>query len=496
MTQQPDLSTLDGARYRRAVSKYRTATANKTRMKAKVKQWPERHLIGLDGDPVPFHLAQNIGYDSTSRIIALIAGTQSGKTSWGPWWLNSEIDRTASPDGGNDYIAVTSSYDLFKLKMLPEMLRVFENILGRGRYWLGDKIIELCDPETGEFWASKSTDKMWGRIILRSASAMGGLESATARAAWLDEAGQDEFTLKAYQAIIRRLSLFRGRQLLTTTLYNLGWVKSQIIDPARKGGKVHKHTVGHAELTHTENEDQSVTLVQYDSVLNPMFSIEEFEDARSKLAADEFDMFYRGITAKLRSLIYDVFDSTTHVIPSHPIPKEWPKGLIGVDPIGQMTAAIWVAFDPDTERLHVYREYEQPFGRTTRGHVVEILRACAEDGEILRVIGGGPSERQARVDWTGAGLPMGACPVSDVWSQIRKVYALFKEESMVIHDSCPRLIADLGVMKRLEDRHGNLTDKIEDKDIWHLPDALRYLIGWLTTGDDVQEVVYNRISIH
>lgn len=451
--------------------------------------------MGLFGVPVPFHKAQEIGTDSKARIVALIAGTQSGKTSWGPWWLADEIERTASPKGNNDYIVVTSSYGLFSLKLLPVMREVFEDILGIGRYWAVSKVIELKNPLTGRFEAKKADDKMWGRIILRSASSLGGLESATARAAWLDEAGQDEFTLKAYQAIVRRLSLFRGRQLFTTTLYNLGWVKSQIIDIAKKGGKEYLHKIGSADLIHTENEKAGITLVQYDSILNPEFSIEEFQDAQSKMADDEFKMFYKGIAAKLRSLIYDCFDTELHVVPAFKIPKEWPKGLIGIDPIGVKNAAVWLAFDPDNNQLHLYREYEDDFGKTTRGHVVEILNASAEDGEILQVVGGGPSERQSRTDWGGAGIPMTQPTITSVWVQIGKVYALFKEGGLVVHNSCPRIISDLGMMKRAEDRHGNLTDTIEDKDTWHLLDALRYIVAWLVSGDDVQEIVYNRINI-
>lgn len=462
---------------------------------ASIIEWPDRHLMGLYGDPVPFHQAQNIAYDSKNRIVAMIAGTQSGKTTFGPWWLHDEIKRTSSPSGNNDYIVVTSSYDLFKLKLLPAMLEVFEQILGIGRLWAGLSTIELKNPDTGLFEAKKGSDKMWGRIILRSASAMGGLESATARAAWLDEAGQDQFTLKAYQAIVRRLSLFRGRQLFTTTLYNLGWVKSQVIDRAKKGGKEYYFKIGEAELRHTDNKKAGITLVQYDSILNPEFSIEEFRDAESTMAEDEFKMFYKGIVAKLRSIIYDCFDTETHVIPAFPIPASWPKGLIGIDPIGQITATLWLAFDPENNQLHLYREYEEPFGKTTRGHVVEILKFCAQDGEVLKVVGGGPAENQARLDWTVAGLPMAPCPITDVWIQIRKVYSLFKENALLIHDSCPRIISDLGLMKRKEDRHGNLTDTIEDKDTWHLLDALRYIVGWLSVGDDREEIVYNRISI-
>ena len=80
-----------------------------------------------------FHVAQAKVWRSDRRFTWFIAGTQSGKTSFGPWWLEREIRRR----GQGDYIAATASYDLFKLKMLPEMRAVFERLLGIGRYWSG-----------------------------------------------------------------------------------------------------------------------------------------------------------------------------------------------------------------------------------------------------------------------------------------------------------------------------------------------------------------------
>ena len=126
------------------------------------------------------HPGQLRAWDAPERIVAVLAGSQSGKTSFGPAWLWHEIENTARPEGGNDYIAATSTYDLFKLKMLPALRDWFEHKLGTGRYWSGDRIIELADP-TGRFWARRADDRMWGRIILRSAESGGGLESATAR---------------------------------------------------------------------------------------------------------------------------------------------------------------------------------------------------------------------------------------------------------------------------------------------------------------------------
>ena len=148
-----------------------------------------------------FHPGQVRAWKSRKRFVFVLSGTQSGKTSFGPWWLWREINE----HGSGDYLAVSPTYDLFKLKLLPEMLEVFVNTLHIGKYYPSERIIEIADPSTGKFSAKLASDKMYSRIILRSAEAgskhggagVGGLESATAKAAWLDECGMDTFSLQA-----------------------------------------------------------------------------------------------------------------------------------------------------------------------------------------------------------------------------------------------------------------------------------------------------------
>ena len=232
------------------------------------------------------------------------------------------------------------------------MLLVFEDILGWGRFWAGDKILELKDPKTGEFWAEKSTDPMWGRIILRSAQSLGGLESATAKAASLDEAGQDEFPIEAYRAINRRLSLSRGRKFISTTLYNLGWLKTELIDPVIKTGITRTESMpSGAEVDITESEKEDCTLVQYDSIVNPEFSIEEWNEAKEKLPDDLFNMFYRGRISRPRHMIYDCLNEDLHFIPRFAIPSDWQR-YVGLDFGAVNTVATFWAEHPESRKLY------------------------------------------------------------------------------------------------------------------------------------------------
>ena len=161
------------------------------------------------------HAGQERMWDSNKRFVIVLAGAQSGKTSSGPWWLWREIQRTANPNGNNDYLAVTATFPLLRLKMLPEFIRVFQTTLKLGHWYAADRIFELANPKTGEL-AKRATEPMWGRVIFGSAKNADSLESATAKAAWCDEAGQSNFHIDAQEAVLRRLSLHRGRELITT----------------------------------------------------------------------------------------------------------------------------------------------------------------------------------------------------------------------------------------------------------------------------------------
>jgi len=467
------------------------------------EEWPEQHVVGLDGKtPKPFHMGQKWAWESQRRIIAMFAGRQSGKTSWGPHWLQREIygstdeqgNATWEGRGGGDYLAVTANYDLFKLNMHPSLIRVFCSLYESGQYRGGDRLIELREDWLDTF-TKKPIDPMWGRIILRSAEAEGGLESSTAKAAWLDEAGQDNFGIQAFQAIKGRLSIYEGRILITTTLYNLGWVKSEIIDKAEDGGVITEYIAPNgAVCTMIDNEKEDICVIQFDSFLNPSFSKREYLSHQQELPADEFAMKYRGRVAKLRALIYDVFDSKVHKVPGRMVPSTWPV-FVGVDPLGEYVAAVFVAWEPETNKLHVFQEYKEPFGKTTAGHAADLLE-LARGYKIAAWIGGGPTERQSRADWAGAGVPLQEPPVSDVWVGIQRVYSLLKTNHMVIHDDCPQLLDELGKYQRVRDRStGEIENKIKDKDKFHLGDSLRYACAWVTEPGEQRQFMYMPVEI-
>lgn len=196
----------------------------------------------------------------------------------------------------------------------------------------------------------------------------------------------------------------------------------------------------------------------------------------------------KGLWAAPEGAIYDVFDEEQHKVKSFPIPPLWPR-MVGIDPFGAYIGALWLAFDPQNNVLNVYREYCEPFGVTTPDHVANILR-LSQGETIFAWVGGGPSERQARSDWTGAGISLMEPPISDVWGGIDRVYNLLKDHALVIHDCCVNLLSEIGSYRRKMDRDGVVTEKIEDKEKFHMLDALRYIVAWLTEPRETTSVIY------
>lgn len=214
--------------------------------------------------------------------------------------------------------------------------------------------------------------------------------------------------------------------------------------------------------------------------------------ALQRMTGSRLMRLYHGLWAAPEGAIYDILDEEKHKVAAFFPPLTWPR-IVGIDPVGAYIAAVWAAWDAEGRVLNVYREYMEPFGETTAGHVKNILDLSQRE-TIFAWVGGGPSERQARTDWNGAGIPLLMPPIADVWAGIDRVYALLKDFNLVIHDNCPILLSQAGDYRRkLKD--GEPTDKIEDKETYHLLDALRYLVAWCAAPLEGERVVYDPVRI-
>ena len=414
------------------------------------------------------HPGQRRAWDSQARVVAVLAGHQSGKTEFGPHWLAREI----LTRGPGDYYAVTATYDLFKLKMLPALTRLFSPKIG-WQFLAGDQILEHAASRT--------------RIILRSAMSTGGLEAGTGRAAWLDEAGQDAFVREAWDAIQRRLSIHRGRILITTTLYNFGWLKTEVYDRAEAG-------------------DPMYDVIQFKSTENPAYPPEEYARQKASLPAWKFEMTCNGSFSRPAGLIFsDYIDSYTPQLPNglvdpHPDPAPDPAPalaplghlvhaftpphtfprIVGIDFGGtEHTALIWLAEDTQNSIYYVYREAIGG-GMSGLEHAKAALAYTRPNPitgtpqESVRLwTGGSRGENDARLEWNLSGIPVVIPFITDVEAGIDQIISLFKQRRLFVMDNLGRLRAELRSYSRELDEAGSPTTKIDSKSKFHALDGLR-----------------------
>lgn len=165
---------------------------------------------------VDLHAGQWRALNSPARRVVVLAGTQSGKTSFGPLWLLLEIQRR----GPGDYMIVTPSFVLLELKLRPEFMKLFDKQMRLGTY-TGSPIRKFVFSEEGskKLFGERHDPDVQTAIYFAHAQDPESVESATVKAAWLDEAGQKKFKQQTHEAIERRVALHQGRILYTTTPY-------------------------------------------------------------------------------------------------------------------------------------------------------------------------------------------------------------------------------------------------------------------------------------
>lgn len=429
------------------------------------------------------HPGQADVWNAEERIIAAISGTRGGKTEMGPPWLHREMTNVRDIVGPGkpigDFFAVTSTFELFDAAVRPACQSYFETPpqlvaaedgpesvtggLGIAKYHPGRKIFQLrenLEPD-GALWADNVDEPMYGRLVLRSADALTGLDAWDVKAAWLDEAGQPKFTREAYEAVMRRLGIWMGRALITTTPYNMDWLLEDVYVPWQKG-----------------NPDYRVA--QWDSTANPAFPKEEYEAARKRLPGWKFAMFYQGLFARPAGLIYDVFRQAQCIInPLARIPSDW-LWWVGHDFGQNNPAAVILVQDPGTGIFYLVHEYLP--GSKPVADQVRDLKALTEGRNVIYRAGGAHHEDGWRQLYAEHGWPIDEPAITDVELGIDNCYALMARNALFVFNENDRTIGEITTYSRKVDpRDGQTVLKdIENKSRFHLMDALRGILSFVS----------------
>ena len=250
-----------------------------------------------------FHKGQARAWASKARIVAIVAGSQSGKTTFGPLWLQREIQER----GAGSYLVAAPTDPLLQVKLIPAFKELFVDQASLGVF--------LGSPRPHFIFTPDGERRLWGKeqaertiVYFGYAAKPDSLESMTAKAAWLDEAGQPDFKVGSWEAIQRRVAIHQGRILITTTPYVVGhWLKRRVFD-------------------RRFDPEESIDVVQFKSLWNPAFPRESWESAKRDMPRWKFRMMYAGEFARPAGQIYDVFDEV-HEVPRFALPERWPRYL-------------------------------------------------------------------------------------------------------------------------------------------------------------------------
>lgn len=402
------------------------------------------------------HEGQRRAWESHKRFVFMLAGKQSGKTIYGPLHLHEWINQF----GAGDYLAISATNDLFIAKMLPALKQYFVNDLGIAKYWPGDRIFELCDPLTGKFGAEHGYEyeKMWGRIILRTAESEAGMQSFSAKAAWMDEPGL--YDARVWKDVRGRLSLAAGPALGTTTPYDMGWLKQQIYDAWIKG-------------------DDEIDVINFVSTVNPFFSQAEYDSLQRSMQPYQFAMDYKAEFGRPPASIYEDFvdalrEDGGHKVKRFVIPSEWPR-MVAVDPGVVNPGKVWVAHDPREDVFYLYRAAKGGKRREARQHAKDDVALAKEHGErVIWWAVGAKSEKYWRQDYEAEGAKPAREPDSmEVEERIDRFTQLIRQHRFYVFDDLRDWIDEVMSYSRVI-KNGEATKEIKDKATFHLMDATGY----------------------
>lgn len=294
--------------------------------------------------------------------------------------------------------------------------------------------------------------------------------------AWYDIVWMDEECLDPmiYSELCIRLMTRKGMMVNTfTPLYGL----SQIVLKYMPNGKMPKNGV-------VCDEDDNPTnryIVNCDWNDAPHLTEDMKEQQLAECSPHEREARSRGLPALGAGAVYPFFQED-YVVEPFQIPI-WYEKAYGLDVGHNVTAAVFIARDPDTGIYYVYSEHYLK-RETPRTHADAIqqrgtwLRGAADPAAGgMRDFEGLTLLQQYKIFGLDLFVGNKLFKLNAVEPGIAKVYNLFESGQLKIFKSCPNLIEELNLYRRVENKRTGELEIHKQND--HAADALRYgLFGW------------------
>jgi phage terminase large subunit len=394
-----------------------------------------------------FHDYQWQVLKSEAPFTAAIAGVQSGKTIVGAAWLAKQI----SDYPQDDHLIAAPTYKILEQSTLTKFFSEFPQY--RQFYRVQGSVIDL--PEGGH-------------VFIRSTEDPYKLEGMTLRSAWLDEGGQMKPAV--WIVIQARLSIKRGKLLITTTPYNMGWLYTDFYKISQSG-------------------DPSFNVISWSSELNPFFPKEEFERVKKTMDATDFEMRYMGQFRKRHGLVYPDFGD--HLLFTDKPTRPLSKVIGGVDwGFTNPSCILVVAIDYD-RHYWVLDEYYAK-GKTT-GELIAQAKLFQTKHKVNTFYA--DSAEPDRIEEARRQNLYVQEANKDIKLGVDVVRQLTRERRLHVHKSCINLVDEFENYHYPEEGEAGFVKDLPKKEYDHALDALRYAVFTEDPSVDlrgIRQVIDNR----
>jgi PBSX family phage terminase large subunit len=207
--------------------------------------------------------------DPEIREIAMCAGIQSGKTTFGSLALMRKVSELRKIHGPCNFLVTADNYKTLQQATIPTALKIFRKL---GKYNITKAEISL---------------KGGGTVFFRTSTDPWSVEGIPDCAfAWMDEAGKCS---RLFQInVLGRVARLRGQVLYTSTPYAMNWFYHDVEKPCLSGDRT------------------DIRFIRFSSMDNPSFPQEEFDRQRQLLDSRIFRMKYMGMHERMQGLVYEL----------------------------------------------------------------------------------------------------------------------------------------------------------------------------------------------
>lgn len=232
----------------------------------------------------PHSLKQERAIRASKRILALLTGTQWGKTRVGAIRMKQRMHTWTEADDA--FLITAPTFKIMSQSTIPAFLRLMD---GFGKYNKKEDVFEMARGGIAYFRTETDPDSIIGITNVRHI--------------WGDEAGK--YRLYFWENIQARADFCGSGIDLTSSPYALNWVFKEILKPWRKGTR------------------QDVEVIQAASWENPYHSLHDPEKLSAKRATMDirrFNMIFGGEFGRMEGLVFDCWDDDENLVKPYLLP--------------------------------------------------------------------------------------------------------------------------------------------------------------------------------